>query len=306
MLTPCNAAMSSVKDERGRSVAILRNPRSGSGLRRHEVLELVRELKRLGFRPKLFKNRDKLHGWIERDGGRENLACLVAAGGDGTVADAFNRHPGTKLAILPLGTENLLARHLGIPRSGREVARLIATGHSRILDLCTIGERRFSLMASVGFDADVIQRVHHARSGNISRFSYIQPILQSVRSYGYPELRLWLDDAQAPVTARLAVICNLPIYALGLSVARSARGDDGLLDVRLFRRGSAFQMVRYLCNLALGTHEQLWDVESRQARRVRIEADVPVPVQTDGDAAGFTPAEIRVLPSALEVITPET
>ena len=298
--------MSSVNDERGRSVAILRNPRSGSGLRRHEVLELVRELKRLGFRPKLFKNRERLHDWIECAGARENLACLVAAGGDGTVADAFNRHPGTKLAILPLGTENLLARHLGIPRSGREVARLIAAGHSRTLDLCTIGKRRFSLMASVGFDADVIQRVHHARSGNISRFSYIQPILQSVRSYEYPELRLWLDDDQAPVTARLAVICNLPIYALGLAVARSARGDDGLLDVRLFRRGSAFQMVRYLCNLALGTHERLWDVESRQARRVRIEADVPVPVQTDGDAAGFTPAEICVLPSALEVITPET
>ena len=125
-----------------------------------------------------------------------------------------------------------------------------------------------------------------------------------MRKYEYPEVRLWLDDAAAPVTTRLAVICNLPIYALGFSVARGARGDDGLLDVRMFQRGSAFQMVRYLCNLALGTHERLWDVGSRQARRVRIEADVPVPIQTDGDAAGFTPAEICVLPAALEVVAP--
>ena len=293
------------RDQNARSVAILRNPRSGSGLRRHEILELVRELRQSGFRPRLFKSRERFHDWLEREGTRENLECLVAAGGDGTVADVFNRYPDTKLAILPLGTENLLARHLRIPRSGRGVARLIAKGESRVLDLCAMGDRRFSLMASVGFDADVIQRVHHARSGNISRLSYIQPILESVRRYEYPEVRLWLDDAPDPVTARLAVICNLPIYALGFSVARSARGDDGLVDVRLFQRGSAFQMVRYLCNLALGTHERLWDVDSRQARRVRIEADVPVPIQTDGDAAGFTPAEILVLPGALEVVAPK-
>src|SRR5437763_13748522 len=97
-----------------------------------------------------------------------------------------------------------------------------------------------------------------------------------------------------PAIARMAVITNVPIYALGLSVARCARGDDGMLDLRLFRRGSAFQMVRYLCNLALGTHERLWDVASLRGRRVRIESDVPVPIQLDGDAAGFTPAEICV------------
>ena len=285
-------------------VAILRNPRSGSGLRRHEILELVRELKRSGFRPRLFKSRERLRDWIERDAVRSELACLVAAGGDGTVADVFNRHPGVRLAILPLGTENLLARYLGLPRSGRDLARLIAGGSFRTLDLCQIGCRRFSLMASIGFDADVIQRVHHARIGNISRMNYVQPILESLRKYEYPEVRLWLDD-QGPVSTRLAVISNLPIYALGLAVARAARGDDGLLDVRMFRRGSAFQMVRYLCNLALGTHERLWDVESRQARRVRIEADVPVPIQTDGDAAGFTPAEISVLPAALEIVAAE-
>jgi diacylglycerol kinase family enzyme len=100
------------------------------------------------------------------------------------------------------------------------------------------------------------------------------------------------------------VVVNVPIYALGLSVARSARGDDGILDLRLFQQGSAFQMIRYLCNLALGTHEGLPDVQSLSGRRVRIESDVPVPIQLDGDAAGFTPAEISVLPGALEVIVP--
>jgi diacylglycerol kinase family enzyme len=161
-------------------------------------------------------------------------------------------------------------------------------------------------MASVGFDADVISRLHNSRSGNISRASYVQPILETVRKYGYPEVRLWIDDAPTPWRCRMAVIVNVPIYALGLKVAQCANDNDGVLDVRLFLRGSAFQMVRYLCNVALGTHEQLADVQSVRGRHVRIEADVPVPIQFDGDSAGWTPAEICVLPSALEVLVPDT
>jgi YegS/Rv2252/BmrU family lipid kinase len=285
-------------------VAIQRNPRSGTGKGRDWLLDLVRELKRLGFRPRMFKNRQRMDAWLADPAVRENLACIVAAGGDGTVADVFNRHPGVRLAILPLGTENLLARFFGIPASGTKVARVIATGRVRVLDLCRLGDRRFVLMASAGFDADVISRLHHTRHGNISRLSYVQPILESVRKYEYPEIRLYVDGSPTPATARLAVIVNVPIYALGLSVARSAQGDDGMLDLRLFRQGSAFQMVRYLCNLALGIHEGLPDVESLTCHRVRIDSDVPVPIQLDGDAAGFTPAEISVLPGALEVIVP--
>jgi diacylglycerol kinase family enzyme len=159
-------------------------------------------------------------------------------------------------------------------------------------------------MASVGFDAEVVRRVHEARAGHISHASYFQPILESLRTYDYPRLRVWIDDAPGPTEACLIEVVNLPAYALGLPVARSARGDDGRLDLRLFEQGSAFQMMRYLCNVALGTHETLPDVKSLTARRVRIESDRPAPVQADGDPAGSTPVEINVLPGALQVFAP--
>jgi diacylglycerol kinase family enzyme len=54
----------------------------------------------------------------------------------------------------------------------------------------------------------------------------------------------------------------------------------------------------------MGTHEQLPDVVSRQAVRVRIDADRPVPIQADGDPAGFTPVEISLARGALEVFAP--
>jgi diacylglycerol kinase family enzyme len=296
--------MSATDEVPMRWVAIQRNPRSGSGLRRRILSELIGTLRMLGFRTRLFKDRDRLQRWVGGLDDEDRLECIVAAGGDGTIADMFNRFPGVPLAVLPMGTENLVARHLGIPESGSGVARLIASKSRRRFDLGLVESRRFALLASAGFDADVIQRLHFGRRGNITRATYLQPILDSLRKYEYPPLRVYVDDAPTPRVARLAAAVNMPAYALGLSLAPAARGDDGSFELRLFERGSIFQMARYLCNLALGTHEKLPDVTSLTARRVRIESDLPVPVQADGDPAGFTPVEISVLPGALELIAP--
>src|ERR1700684_2684450 len=112
-------------------VAVQRNPSSGDGLKRAEILALCSELRRYGIRPHLFSRRDRLAERLDRPDGRNGLVCLVAAGGDGTVSDLINRFPDVPLAILPLGTENLLARHLGIPCDGRAVAEMIAQGSTR-------------------------------------------------------------------------------------------------------------------------------------------------------------------------------
>ena len=285
-------------------VAIQRNPKSGAGSQRRALIELMRELQRQGLSPRVFTDRAQLRRWVEDPAKREALICIVAAGGDGTAADVMNRYPGVPVALLPTGTENLLSKFLGIPRSGKRVGAMIASGSRRVLDLCEIGTRKFAIMASAGFDADVIHRSHSARQGHITRLAYCQHIWQSLRHYSHPQIRVFLDDDPTPRTARLAVIVNLPVYALGLPVARSARGDDGLLDIRLFENGSFWSMVRYFVSLALGMHEGLSDVTSVRARHVRLESDVPVPIQIDGDPAGTTPANIRVLPGSLEIFAP--
>jgi diacylglycerol kinase family enzyme len=203
-----------------------------------------------------------------------------------------------------MGTENLFARYLHVPPRGDVVAEAIAGGRTRRFDLGRAGRQHFAMLASAGFDAEVIHRLHARREGNISRFNYVPRVLECFRKYEYPTFRLFLDDADTPRIARLAVIMNLPMYAFGLRPAPAARADDGLLDLRLFERGSTFQMLRYMYMVARGRHESLPDVESVQARRVRIESDAPVPFEIDGDPAGWTPVEIDVEPAALEVFVP--
>ncbi len=289
-------------------VAIQRNPTSGAGLQRVELLHLVSHLRRLGIRPRLYSRRDRLQARLDSPNDRQSLVCLVAAGGDGTVGDLVNRFPGVPLAVLPLGTENLLAGYLGIPSNGRFVAEMIAAGSSRSIDVGVVNGRRFLLMVTAGFDADIVHRVQARRRGHIRKWNYLQPILETLRSYRYPKLRVSAEGGDLPAekafSGRLIVVANLPVYAMGLPLAASADERDGLLDVRVFRRRSAFQMARYLYKVALRQHETLADVVSGRARRVQVTCDTPVPIQCDGDAAGFTPAEIDILPGALTLIVP--
>jgi diacylglycerol kinase family enzyme len=296
-------------------VAIQRNPTSGAAAQRRPILELIRQLRAHGLRPCVFRDRAMLRRWLDDPRRRESLVCLVAVGGDGTVGDVLNRCPGLPVAVLPAGTENLLSRYLRIGPSGKAVGEMIADGLRRTYDLGLLDAtiepgslarltRRFSVMASVGFDAEVIRLAHAARRGHITRLAYVHHIARAAVSYRYPRLRVWVDDEPEPREGRLVVAMNLPAYALGLPVARSASGHDGLLDLRIFRNGSTWSMLRYFTAITFGCHERLADVQSLQASRVRIESDEPAPIQCDGDPAGFTPAQIRILPSAVELYTP--
>lgn len=286
-------------------VAIQRNPTSGTGKRAGLLLDLIRELKRHGITPRMFANRSKMQSRLAEPSARENLLCVVAAGGDGTVGDVINRYPGLPIAVLPLGTENLLAKYLKVQPSGKQVADLIAAGSRRKLDVGQLNGRSFTLMASCGFDANVVHLTHANRRGHIRKWHYGPPIWNSILKYKHPPLRIFVDDEPQPRVARLLMAVNLPAYAMGIPFAPQATGDDGRLDLCLFERGSTFQMMKYLGHVIAGRHQTLPDVTCLRASRVRIEADVAVPWQMDGDPAGFTPVDLRVLSSGFEVFAPQ-
>lgn len=284
-------------------VAIQRNRRSGAGCQHQAVTALVRELRQLHLHPRLFSSRTQLDSAVR--GASQPPVAIVAAGGDGTVLDVLNRHPTIPVAILPLGTENLLARYCGIrPRDGAGVARMIAAGRTLRIDLGRIGDRRFSVLASCGFDADVIHRAHAVRQGHITRWHYLGPICRALRGYAFPELRVYLDADPAPLAGGLVIVANLSRYALALPLAPSARADDGLFDVRVFPQRSIAGLCRDFGRVVLRRTERSPDVLRRQARQVRVESDLPVPVQVDGDPLGATPVEFQVEPSAATLFRP--
>ena len=293
-------------------ILIAANPYRGATGPRARVAALVGALEAAGAGPRVRVMWDAgaRAALLADPGAMADVHCVVAAGGDGTVAAVINElTTDVPLAVLPTGNENLFARALGFAVGPARLARAILAGGRRRLDLGRArsagGTRRFGLMLSAGFDADVIHRVTRWReqggvARRVGRASYLRPIGAALWAYAHAPLSVTADD----VTARGAycVIGNLPDYALALRLTPAARADDGLLDWVTFQRAGRTALAAYAWAVLLRRHATLAHVRSGRARRLSLTSEVPVPVQLDGEALGFTPVEIDVLPAALSIV----
>jgi diacylglycerol kinase family enzyme len=261
-------------------------------------------LKSRGLKPRLYSRREDLEEAVRGPKARPGLKGIVAAGGDGTLLDVANRFPDVPIAVLPLGTENLFARALGLTCDGAVLADIIATGRTSRFDCARANGRRFLVVASAGFDAEVIHLAHARRSGRIQRWFYAVPIATALMRYSFPAVSVRLDDEAEPLTACLVLVANLSRYALGLPIAPQASGHDGLLDVCLFQGAGRWRLFLDLMAVLQRNHFRQKNVVMRQAKRIVISGTKGVPVQIDGDPGGQTPITIDVEPGAIEVFVP--
>jgi len=303
-------------------VVISANPKAGARSGATPLQQLCQELEQSRFELIRISEIDQLAPAIESAYRTGRLRTVIAAGGDGTVALATNHTPpAVPISILPLGTENLLAKYLHLTADPKATADLVRYGQTIQLDAGKAGNRIFLLMVGCGFDADVIHNLHASRTGHIRHLSYLKPIWHSIRTYQYPQIRVsfpelshdqsgnpvdGLTGSTTPFSASWVFLFNLPRYAFDLPFAPDADGRDGLLDLRTFEHGSFWQGLRYLSGIFAGDCWSWTDCQKRRVQKVRLESDYPVPFQLDGDPGGFLPLEIEILPARLTVlVTPE-
>lgn len=312
-------------------VGIVANRASGTGSGRNLVDRLVNELARQGFQSQIAWTPEQRRQLVAKAERASGCHCLVAVGGDGTVSALVNERPKVPITVLPAGTENLAAQHFGLRRNPRAAARTVAAGHVVRTDVGSASGRRFILMTGFGFDGDVVTRHHRARvsrSGKVKpthRAAYVEPILRSSLFYRFPRIHVSITDpgAEEELNGTTVFVFNLPRYALGLPFAPQAIQDDGFLDLVVFRKPGPFQALYYLWRVFRGTHLNDPGVFHRRVRRVIVSSHQTVPVQLDGDPAGFlspdSPAQgkgepgaaqsssdwvIEVVPGAVDVLVP--
>lgn len=290
------------------------NPTSGSHGRHEQVAEIQADLIRGGYLVHSSTSTSEITELATKGCESGRLRAVLACGGDGTTR-LLRRHVPLEIPLLPvpMGTECLLSRYLEQSALVEAVRQTVECGVTVHLDLGRVKDSQakddyFLMMISAGFDAAVIQRLHADRRGHITRFSYLQPMLQTIRSYEYPEMRLYCGDAAESdrelVRCRWLFGFNLPLYALGWQFAPHASGIDGQLDVCTFQHGSFIDGVRYLWHVIRQSHLHLPDMEMTRGQRLRIEGTngAEIPFQLDGDFSGMLPVEFEVLPAALRLL----
>ena len=293
-------------------VIISMNPKSGaeSGLKVVEQLKSV--LIRQGMSVDVLTDIDEVRKSVEISSSAGDLRAVVAAGGDGTVSLLVNQLPTlTPIAILPLGTENLLAKYLGATADPTKTAEIILSGKTVRLDAGRANGKRFLVMASCGFDAEVVKRLHAGRTGHIRHWSYADPIIKTILNYQYPRLKIRMEGNLAgtdPIEARWAFVFNVPRYAMNLPILSDADPCDGQLDLCTFQQGSLLRGLYYLMSIMIQRHRNLHEAQFCKFEEIIIEpedTETSVPFQVDGDPGGVLPLKIRVEPNCVRVLVSE-
>ena len=294
-----------------KTILLFANPIAGRGKGKVIARRLERDLIDAGFSVQTYFERP---ADLQRASLPVQIHTAVAIGGDGTLRSVVNvlfadSGDGPPVLPVPLGTANLMGRHLGISWPARWLTRaVVATIQRRQivrLDAGRANGELFLLMAGVGIDGQIVHLIDKMRRGPIDMASYLLPAAMTFASYAFPSITVDVDGSRVLTsTPAIALVGNVKEYGIGLPILTRAVSNDALLDVCIMPCRDRLELVEILMHIAAGEHALRESVIYLQGKEIRIKSETPVAVQVDGDSAGFTPLAIQVLPGRVPFLLP--
>ena len=242
------------------------------------------------------------------------VPLIIAAGGDGTYNEVINgiAYSDIPMAILPLGTTNVLARELDIPEV-MEKALDIALG-GKVQNVC-LGKitlsaqvsgvscqgsgitRYFLLMAGIGFDGEAVYGIKSRIKRYSGKGAYIWSGLKTFMFWNPDKLTFNIDGKLCEGYS--AIICNAAKYAGHFKVAPDAKLQEPSLYAFIMQGRKRSDILRYVSGIIRGNHLKFSDMTYQKAEKIEINGNACI--QIDGDYFGKTPATIEIVPDALKL-----
>jgi len=301
-----------------RTAVIIYNPTAGRFSVKPFIKSAVRELESAGWEVEAAETKSGDHIIeLARQAAAEKKDAVFAVGGDGTIGNAVNGLIGseTALGVLPAGTANVWSIELGLrpfawmrPWVLRKNAAILANAPCHRVDVGLCNQVYFMMWAGIGLDAMTIQSLEpRVRIDRIFAMpEYTAKAIWNAAQWSGLKLRLWADEHEVEGHFILAVATNIRHYMGGLSnLSPDASINDGLLDLWLFHGSNLGDALRHAYDLWRGSHVNSEAVHRITFRNLRVEADSPCWIQTDGEAReSTTVAQISVQAKALKLLMP--
>ncbi len=235
-------------------------------------------------------------GSLAREAAQRGVGLVVAAGGDGTIAEVASGLEGSdaRLGIIPLGTANVLAHELSLPSNSTGLAAVLANG-------CTVplwpgiargrsGSRLFVQMLGIGFDAHVVHRISRPVKRALGKGAYVLQTLRELPRYDFAPVRLRVDGEAA--TAGSVIIAKGSLYGGPYLLAPQARTDAPGFSVMLFEHAGIAAALLAGAALPLNLLGRMPGLVHRRASEIVLVDEAGRPAQADGDPAGTTPLHV--------------
>ena len=242
---------------------------------------------------------------------KEGYDVVIAMGGDGTIGAVIRGIAGSKarLGIIPAGTENDIARALGIPEDLKEACAIIASGNTRKVDLGCITTKNeknhyFFMMIAIGLTATLYPMVNDVPNG---KFGGVMEAIKTILKYKpNPTVNLTLDDdSKIEVETMLVTITNTPVTGIKNLVAPDASMEDGLLDISVYPGFSKAELLNYFIKTAHEGTTPDGRIQRYRAKKIKVKTSPKLDISSEGIIVGRGTAWIKLLPGAMRVIAPE-
>lgn len=247
---------------------------------------------------------------LARQAVKDGYKIVIAMGGDGTLEAVLRGVVGSKarLGIIPTGTQNNMAKSLGIPETLEEACALVASKNTRKLDVGQVKMKKgkklyFFELTAIGLVAALYPKANKLANGKLSKIKDVA--LTLIHQESQPKVYLTLDDeSKIELETILVVVSNAPMFGANFLVAPNASLQDGLMDISVYPNFSKTELLAYYAKIMNEGYSDNEKIQRYRARKVEIKTSPKLDVMADGIMLGKGKVEIKSRPGALWVITP--
>lgn len=292
---------------RPRRIQFIVNPKAGTNLQKHIRTSVEKHLNHRKFEYGFsFTERAEHARELAEQAVADGCEIIVAVGGDGSINEVASALLGSNatLGIVPAGSGNGLAMHLGYGRDIDEAVKKINTARVSAIDCGFMNGRPFFNLAGIGFDG----LVSNLMKGSNWR-GFIPYFLKSVKAglqYTPRECRLEIDGKVITEKCFIISIANGPMWGYNFQIAPDARLDDGFFEVVLLKDAPKWH---YFAAVPATLNGKIYDaefVEHFTARKVKIFAEGLNFVHLDGEGLTLEgELEFEIRPKALNILIPD-
>ncbi|MBQ9340300.1 MAG: diacylglycerol kinase family lipid kinase [Paludibacteraceae bacterium] len=231
------------------------------------------------------------------------FASVVAVGGDGTVNEVASglRHTQTALGVIPIGSGNGFARHLGISLRVPNAIDMLNRAEPITVDYGTANDVPFFVTCGCGFDALISEEFQKANKRGVK--TYVEQIVKELWRYEPQHYRLMGDGIDLDTDAFLITFANCNQWGNAAQIAPKASIQDGKLDIAIVSKFSLIVAPALAMRLFTKNVDSSFYVNSLKARKVQLIRESAAPFHIDGDPVHMPETiDIKIVEDGLRVL----
>ncbi len=243
------------------------------------------------------------------DAWESRVDTLVSMGGDGTINESINglaeKENTPNFGFIPLGTVNDFARALHIPKPTIQALKVLSEKHTVPVDIGKINDQYFMNVLAVGAIAEAVYEVSPEEKSKFGPIAYLIEGAKALKEETPFDLRLTYDGKEWKGDAYLMLVAMTNSVGGIESFAEEAEVNDGVFHIFILKELSLPNVFKIIPDLFQGKLQSNEQIEYLQASQLKVESNMDLVVNIDGDEGISLPFEAQVLHKELNIFVPK-